>query len=443
MNWGKIEKWLFYILVFLIPFQAKAVLYSFRADFNEWTSIFLYLTDIFVLALLALWLPRIFKQKGGKRPDSEKKPAGTILAIFLIIAAISLFFTENLRLGFYEFVKLLEFAALFLYVRYNFSRFYNLEKLWQVFIASALLQSIVAIIQFFIQKSIGLKFFESPLGPDIAGVAKLVIDEENIIRAYGLTPHPNILAIILILAIFGLALLFIRQYGGLSLRRKIIFGAIFILISWALFLTFSRVAIIVGLISFILWLALLYRMGHERKAVIIVFTSLFIVFCLLTIIYQTYIFNRFDPGSITEGQDYQLRVLYNKIALDFIKGHPIFGVGHGNFVWTISSYSFMKPWMWQPVHNIYLLIAAEIGVVGLLVFLWFLYLIIEGFFKRKNRNNFDKLSVYCLLFVIFTLLIVGLFDHLLWDIQTGQIILWLFLGILASYSFSGIAKKSL
>ena len=85
-------------------------------------------------------------------------------------------------------------------------------------------------------------------------------------------------------------------------------------------------------------------------------------------------------------------------------------------------YNLLSGWLHQPVHNIYLLIAAETGLLGLMAFLFFLYLLI----KKKPR-----LTIFCLLLVSF--LIIGLFDHFFWTLQQGQMVFWLILGIIAAY----------
>jgi hypothetical protein len=54
--------------------------------------------------------------------------------------------------------------------------------------------SLIGIAQFIAQYSLGLFWLkESLIGPDIAGVAKIIINYQPFIRAYGLFPHPNIL----------------------------------------------------------------------------------------------------------------------------------------------------------------------------------------------------------------------------------------------------------
>ena len=69
------------------------------------------------------------------------------------------------------------------------------------------------------------------------------------------------------------------------------------------------------------------------------------------------------------------RIPLMKVAMNIIKTHPFLGIGINNYAEVMQSYdnttekiSFHFPYV---VHNSYLLIASEIGVIGLLLFLWF------------------------------------------------------------------------
>lgn len=434
----KIEHWLFYLLVFFLPLQTRIILRSFRPQFNEWTSIYLYVTDILIISLVIFWLARGFKKTESKGRSKSKKSIEKVLIGFLLISGFSLLAADNFRLGLYSFIKLLEFSVLFLYVKYSFRELFSLSRFWQVFVASASIQSLIAIAQFFKQKSLGLKIFaESPLSPEIVGVAKIVVEGKKIIRAYGLMPHPNILATFLVLALFGLMFLFIKKYGQLNISRKILFSVVFILLSSAFFLTFSRVVQVIGLSLLFGWLILIWRWREFKKPAFIVFLFLISFFLFLIIVFWPYFSARYDLSNINQGQSVGLRFFYSRIAWDFFKGSPIFGIGQGNFIYKICSFSFMQNWMCQPVHNIYFLIAAETGILGLLVFLGFLFVTIWGVFKKRaSLGEEDKFAAFHWLFVIGFLLLVGLFDHFFWTLQQGQLMLWILLGILASYAVS-------
>ena len=319
----KIEKALFYFLVFAGFWQMRLVLTPAGRQFNEWTSFYFYATDFIIIAILILWGIRVWGGANFNPPappftrgvDAEvslaQRGVGELniaIVFFLIFSALSLFIAQDKALGFYRLIKLLEFVGLYFYVRYNFIKLFNWQKLWQCFIAGAVLQSLVAIAQFFTQKSLGLKFFaESPIGPNIDGAAKIVVNGVKIVRAYGLVPHPNILAAILMAAIFGIVWLWLinksvipakvvypdarragihdpgsRIKGGIMQGRikNLLFIIIFVILSSALFFTFSRSVIVIGYFSISGWLIYLWRVKEFRKRIILIGILLFIVYCL-------------------------------------------------------------------------------------------------------------------------------------------------------------------
>ncbi len=226
----------------------------------------------------------------------------------------------------------------------------------------------------------------------------------------------------------------IPAFAGMTkkydLWRAFVYTLILILLSVALFVTFSRGVIIVGGVLFLIWLAHLWRNNKEyRKLIIFVCILLFTVNCLLLTIYWPYISSRYDLVALAGSQSVNLRSFYNQEAIKMIWQKPLLGVGFGNFVPALKQAVSLSDWQYQPAHNIYLLAAAENGLPALLAFLAFLFLTLRSAWPcRKN------LSVNCLLFTVCCLLFLGLFDHFLWDLQQGQILFWLMLGLLASFS---------
>lgn len=68
-----------------------------------------------------------------------------------------------------------------------------IKNIFLIIITIGFIQSIIGVIQFIIQHSIGLFWLkESIISPIILGVAKIILDGHTYIRAYGLFPHPNI-----------------------------------------------------------------------------------------------------------------------------------------------------------------------------------------------------------------------------------------------------------
>lgn len=54
---------------------------------------------------------------------------------------------------------------------------------------------------------------------------------------------------------------------------------------------------------------------------------------------------------------------------------------------------------------------------------------VEQFENRTKKSKARIVFQSALIFILIT----GLFDHYYWDIQQGQLLLWLVLGLMASY----------
>jgi len=102
---GKTEKLLFYLLVFLLPLQLRTILHSFRPQFNEWTSIYLYGTDILILLILFFWLIRKIKEKGWKIVGFQNIWVEVGLFLFLLVSGVSLVLSSNFWLSFWSWAK--------------------------------------------------------------------------------------------------------------------------------------------------------------------------------------------------------------------------------------------------------------------------------------------------------------------------------------------------
>ena len=86
--------------------------------------------------------------------------------------------------------------------------------------------------------------------------------------------------------------------------------------------------------------------------------------------------------------------------------------------------------LYPPVHNIFILIASEIGILGLGTFILFLASLIGGGIKDFFRGN--SLLTYSLLLITFYILLISMYDHYFWTLQQGSLMFWIVLGLLAS-----------
>lgn len=417
----KVERWLFFLFTALFPLQTRFILKNWSGVFGEWTSAFFYVSDVFLIALIATWFFNWENNKEFSRRD-------WLLGGFVVLSLASVAFAENVSLAFYAWTRLLAAVLIFFVSRNIFSRFNkkNRNDFLLVMIVGGVLESVVAIGQYFRQASLGLRVFqESPLLVGEPGVASISMFGEKILRGYGLLPHPNILAGFLIFSIFCFFVWYLMGDEKNKLVRILQPAILFILLT-GLFMTFSRIPLAVFCLgSFAYFVVLLVKEKELRKR-IVALGMLFLVFIfILTAIFWQELTVRF--AEITRDQGIGLRLSYTDFALNLIKENPIIGVGEGNFVWLIKN-KVVIYWMAQPAHNIYLLIAAQNGIPALIIFASFLITTLSSL-RRFYREYFLGLGFFVLTLIY---LILGLVDHYFWTIWQGQIMLYLTLAVLAS-----------
>ena len=150
------------------------------------------------------------------------------------------------------------------------------------------------------------------------------------------------------------------------------------------------------------------------------------------IIFLTIVILRPNWYSLAE-KSFEDRMFYLDISRGTFLEKPILGVGMGQYIYQLINIFNIQDWQFQPVHNVFLLILNELGIVGFFLFIWFVWEVMENvsFTQQCSTWNIvlDKRGTLKAIFLGF--LFIMLVDHYFWDIQQGQIMLWLVLAILA------------
>ena len=97
-----------------------------------------------------------------------------------------------------------------------------------------------------------------------------------------------------------------------------------------------------------------------------------------------------------------------RAALAALSAHPLFGIGYGQF----TSYAgYVRLWRAQVAHQTYLSMGAELGLLGLLVFLWLLGTVIRDSWRvRVAKGQGSRLGRICCGFAVATS-VQGLFNN--------------------------------
>lgn len=408
------EKLIFFLLIFLLPTQLGKHFwfpFSFVSGIQiDYLSPTIYITDILIITLLMVVLLRFLKEilKGKLHLHNRLKNHGIILfavGILIVNGGIGAISSKSLYVSFYGIIKMLEMIFFGLYV---WKSNYSFRSIAFFFIAGVSLQACLALMQIVNQGSINGVFYflgERTFTSATPGIALASISGQLFLRPYATLPHPNVLAGYLLIAVE--CIVFIKTEDN-----KRYLSLLFAFLSFALFFTLSRVA--VGA-----WFVLVvdYVLTVRKKTIL-----LLAVFLISLVLFATPLFQRFVQTSFSEEAVIN-RILLINASLQMIESSPVFGVGALQFIPMLPSFfpNFFYSNL-QPVHNIFLLIFAETGAIGIGLVLWFLIKTFIFIMKQKR--------MYWRLLVFGTILLLGLFDHYVITLQQGQLLCALMLGVI-------------
>lgn len=233
-------------------------------------------------------------------------------------------------------------------------------------------QSVVAVGQFTGQSDLGLSLLgESRLDPLVSGVSVVMRGPERWLRAYGFAVHPNVLAGTLVTMLLLLILLMGRVAGP----RRWAAAAVFLLGLAAMLTTLSRWAFVCLLVGLAINILPLLRQTKRRRrpalsplAAATTGAALLITLLFLGLYGDAVTGRAVNLDTPVESRSLWERERDTSISLKVVKANPLSGVGIGNYVVTARAYD---AWA-ETVHVMPLLLAAELGLGGALVWLWLL-----------------------------------------------------------------------
>lgn len=426
----KITEWIFYFLIFLLPWQTcliwrDAVLNGYTWEYGK---LCLYGSELLVWLLIVLLAIKVFKTKKIKSFSLKSffanfNKSKQIYFFIVLLAAwtgLSIFWASDLLLAQVRWVQLLEvICVLVLILSFSF----NFKKVALAFIGSAIIQSILAIWQFIIQYAFANKWLGLAEHLSVGGGA-IILQTENgrWLRAYGALPHPNVLGGFLFVAIILALYLYLSSE---SKKIKLFVLTSLPIISAAFFFTFSRSAWLALFISFALfgiWLLFTKQIKMFKDFLLLSFFGLIIIL-IFSGIYFDLLSSRVVVQTDLEAQSLSLRLAFSKQAFSLIKSDWLLGQGIGNYTLSIHD-KFNSSWpgyYYQPVHNIFLLVGAELGIFG---FLAFCLLLFSTFYLALKRINLESLS---LIIILFGFCFIGFFDHYFWTLYSGLLMFFIIL----------------
>lgn len=403
----KIDHLLFYIFLFTIPLQLRFILNPDQSYidyfFSYHKAVFFYLSDLLFVAFVFAYF--IY--------NKEPKRHIWLILLPIIWALLNLFHVEQIGLGLYGTLKILEFWLIIAFIKQN--PLTLRPTLW-IIVAGGLFQALIGISQFHVQHDLNLAWLGEYVPPLLSdGTATLSTIRGKVLRAYGTMPHPNVYAGFLSIS---LAFFYYVSRETSSLKGWIIVSCGTFVLWWGLLVSFSRSGWLAALLVTALFIG--YTILKKTFKQAIIWGLIAIVSCgTLSLFYKDVVFPRsLDVGVNSQASQY--RADFNNYGFDAFKRNILTGVGTNQYIVDMESNVSLKPWQYQPPHNIILLFLAEMGIIGLFVTCFTFYKL--GF----TWNNQNILT----LMIASAVLVLSMLDHYLISIQQGILIFAVCLGLI-------------
>ncbi|MFC1789883.1 O-antigen ligase family protein [Patescibacteria group bacterium] len=399
INPSRVSDFFLKLLILLLPVQigkhfwpSFAYLWSLPIDYFSPT---LYLTDVLILGAVFFKILDCLKKKKLEQKFNVKGKR----VLFKVVACLGFLFfnlliADNWGLALYKIGKFTEFLLLGIYILFKNQ---SLKDFRRLVIFPIIYSSLIAWGQFYKQASLGGWFWwlgERVFSLQTPGIAKSVVGSKMFLRSYATFPHPHLLASFLLVCLVLVV--------PVLTRRKTLF--LLLIVIPAIVFTFSRYT---WLTCLLLGGGLLIKKTWRTRF----FIPLLIVVIVLGLVFWARFKDFLSPDIIS----FQRRWWLSLAALAMIKDNSITGVGMGNFLLKLVDYwpegeviRFL-----QPVHNIYLLVLSQIGVIGGVFLIGLFFKLILKVFSRG-----EHVLGISLLVISFT----GLFDHHWLTLQQSQIL---------------------
>jgi O-antigen ligase len=326
------------------------------------------------------------------------------LLFFLFMGLISTLRSSNLIISLISFTGIS--VAVFLYF---LSRYFGqLRKIWRLtlysILAIVLLEGILTFFQFWSKHPLGRIIEETNLSTPYVRVAA---EDVLTFRASGTFTDPNTLAVFW-LTVTPLVLVQILAPWPLLENKLIKFFFLFLCLI-GLFATFSRGA---WLIFIGITVALFFFLIKTKSLVMGKgYYKFFFVLGVIVIASLPYIWPRLASLHYSVWEKYssgQTRWQLVKEAGEIIRQNPFGGCGPGNFIVEMSKNNLTGvgrsfPY---PVHNLYLLLASELGIPALIFFLIFIFRLLQETAAVQSREKYGVKVGLIFGFVSFLLAVI-------------------------------------
>lgn len=213
---------------------------------------------------------------------------------------------------------------------------------------------------------------------------------------------------------------------------RIILGVILIMSTASLVFTGSKSVWLAFVISMFIWAII----GRSKKRVALMLLVILVVVCVFPkhqLYLKSRIVNFFD---LSEGGGRDRGMLWQG-GWQMFTDSPLLGQGLGTYMHNFQRFrpkGYPSDWLISYPHNCYLQMAAEIGVFGLLVFIWMMGVVLiyaARLLLKQKAETFLSMILLGLSVGLVAYLIHSFFDTNLYSLNLA-VLFWVILGLIVS-----------
>lgn len=351
--------------------------------FNFGSNLFIKPLDIVMSALALFWF---FTKLKSLKKIIFKDPLFIPIALFMFAALISLAFNfknfsqSEIVVAFSYILRWGLYSSLYFIVK-SFSPKFKSVILY-LLLAIGILIVLFGFIQYFFYSNLRNLYY---LGWD-----------EHMHRMFSTFLDPNFAGAFFVLFLIFLSGILLYLLKNIMLKQAWIIGLISIFTLISIFLTYSRSALIMLIISTIIFSIL-------TKKIKFIFVILLISIGFIAISSKNFNIENVNLFRIASTE---ARIDSAKIAIEIIRENPVFGVGFNTYRYAQIKYGFRNAINANVSHadagtdNSFLFILATMGIVGLIAYCNLLYSVLRMAYFNYSKHKAAEIQKYISLVVI-------------------------------------------
>ena len=394
--------------------------------------------EILVIIGLMLWKLKMVNKEEAK---ITRTPLDLPVLSFMVICVLSLFWSDSPMVSLLELSLFLAGPMLYFIVVNNIHNDHQINRILNILLIIGGLFGVYGIFQYL---GIDFSFWKANIGRQ---------------QVFGLFGNVNYFAEYLIVLLpVAISLFFVCRN---KMYKIFLLGGI-LAMGGSLILTFTRGSYLaIGISSLFMFFLYLASRGKgfikENKKIFIIIMAFIILITFLFVIPNplnksgtviSKIKGRISITQFTKDPSLKRREATWKFTIMMIKDHPLLGSGIGTFKYNSLAYqakffdqennrSLYPYGVADKAHNEYLQLWTELGIVGLGIFIWFIFNYFNYAIKllKKTKDNYYQGIIIGLMGAVAAVLVDGLFGFPL-HLSATLVLFWLFVGLIISIKYS-------